>query len=133
MNIDMEKREELTVKYNSKVKKSELRLDELRTVDRKIEECLDDVDMFQRNVMQMLDHHRSELTQNNSCEDLELFNMVEEETHSNCRSTKNTLMEEKEGFERERKNIYKDREDINNEHKRSMHDLISSGESDGSA
>ena len=122
MNLDMKKKE-LTAEYNSNVKKGELRLDELCAEDRKFEECLDDVDMFQRNVMQMLEHHRSELNQNNSCEDLELFNMVEEETHSNCHITKYALMKEKEELERERKRIYRDREDIESKYKRAIHAL----------
>jgi len=119
----MEKREELIAEYKSNVMKGELRLDELRAEDRKFEECLDDVDMFQRNVMQMLEHHRSELAQNNSYEDLELFNMVEEEAHTNCRSTNYALMEEKEELEREQKKIYRDREDIEYEYKRAMYTL----------
>ena len=119
----MEKREKLTAEYNSNVMKGEQRLDELRAEDRKIEECLDDVDMFQRNVLQMLEHHRSELVQNNSSEDLKLFNMVEEETHSNCRSINYALMEEKEELERERKRIHKNREDVEYEYKRALYAL----------
>ena len=114
------KRAELSTEYKSNLKKNEMRLDELSTANRTIEECRDELSRFQQNVKYMLEYHQSELALHDSHEDLKIFHQVEEEMQSNCYSTEHALLDEKEENERKRKQIFRDREDIEQEYKRAI-------------
>jgi len=128
-NGDMEKqkynamREGLTAEYTSNMQKSEMRLDELHTKSRNIEDCYDEIQSFYVESKSTLNHHQSVLVQHGSHEDLGLLSAIEDELNNDCHSAENALLDEKEEIERERKQIFKDREDTEYEYQRAMSNL----------
>lgn len=121
------KREELYAKYSSTIKKSDMHLDELHTKNLDIEKGLDEIHSFQQNIKYMLEHYKDELARHDSHEELDLFNMIEDEIQSNCRSTEYALLDAKDELERKRKQIFRDREDMEYEYKRALYALSENG------
>ena len=111
------KRAEIFAEYNSNMSKSDARLDELREMNRDIEDCCDRINNFQQHFKYTLEHHKSELAQHDSTEDFAIFNELEEEIHADCRIAETALLDEKEENEREHKKIFREQEDYGYEYK----------------
>jgi len=114
------KRKEIVAEYKSQMEKSETRLDELRAKNRGIEDCLDEIQALHLSTKSILTHHQSAHYQYGSHKECELLQQVEEELNNDYHIAETVFLDEQEEIERERKKIFREREDIESEYRYAM-------------
>lgn len=111
------KRKEIVAEYKSQMEKSETRLDELRAKNRGIEDCLDEIYTLHLSTKSILTNHQSTHYQYGSHKECELLQQVEEELNNDYRIAETAFLDEQEEIKRERKKIFREREDIESEYR----------------
>jgi len=111
---------EIIAEYKSQMEKSEARLDELQVTNRGIEDCLDEIYTLHLSTKSILTHHQGAHYQYGSHEECELLQQVEEELNNDYRIVETAFLDEQEEIERERKKIFREREDVESEYRYAM-------------
>jgi len=121
------RREKLRTEYNANIVANEIRIDELRKQSRDVENSLDESYYFYSRLKNMLEQHQEEHAQYGAHAEVDILGMVEYDTNQDYCKVNYALLDEQDEIEKKRKNLYRDREEMDYTYRRAQYALEEEG------